>query len=298
MLTIKTTPNLQGISLQGDHNDLNSLYDALARYLEFYQENAKDYSYYEYEYLLSLNYDIRHAYMGTREYTVVDNNALYYSVNILYPLVFHYLISFERILDEYYLSSWFENTEKNEDNPFSYDEIQVNHDRALIKSLTALIWDNIYELFGRETALDAYNYFSSQEFGFTPSIYIDALLHHQGVHFNRLTVEGRKAYLYLSLMEIMDTEELLSHRKANRSCYTQYRKALSLLSGKDADGVVFLKTDTKPFPLKKRKFPTQEVFFREFHKKLGEKDQLYEDDFDQFLNDAYGVMDDEYDVEW
>ena len=75
MLTIKTTPNLYGLSIQGDYNDLNTLYDALSRYLEFYQEHAVAYPYHEYEYLLSLNYDLRHACQGDRGYTLAENNA-------------------------------------------------------------------------------------------------------------------------------------------------------------------------------------------------------------------------------
>ena len=58
MLSVKTTPNLYGISLRGDYTDLNEIYDALSRYLDFYQRHSESYPYHEYEYLLSLNYDI------------------------------------------------------------------------------------------------------------------------------------------------------------------------------------------------------------------------------------------------
>ena len=125
MLQIKTTPNLYGIILMGDYLDLDALYDSLSRYLAFYQDNMSQFQpYHEYEYLLSLNYDIRHAYQGDRGTEIMENNAeatgmmaeniyeispaakeefrnirksfskgnLYFSVEILYPLVFHYLI--------------------------------------------------------------------------------------------------------------------------------------------------------------------------------------------------------------
>ena len=75
MITIKTTPNFYGISLQGDYLDLNELYDSISRYLELYMKNNEFYPYHEYEYLLSLNYDIRHAYMGTRNVEIKENNA-------------------------------------------------------------------------------------------------------------------------------------------------------------------------------------------------------------------------------
>lgn len=141
MLQIKTTPNLYGVSLHGDYQDLNALYDSISRYLSFYQNNNHEfYPYHEYEYLLALNYDIRHAYMGTRKVDIVENNAdavgvmaetifeipkeakeefgsvrndfgrgnLYFSVEILYPLIFHYLITFENILEDEPLKQWFD----------------------------------------------------------------------------------------------------------------------------------------------------------------------------------------------
>ena len=39
MIKIETTPNLYGITLSGDYQDLNELYDSISRYLNFYQEN-------------------------------------------------------------------------------------------------------------------------------------------------------------------------------------------------------------------------------------------------------------------
>ena len=65
MITIKTTSNLYGVTLMGDYEDLDKLYDSLSNYLSFFINNADYYPYHEYEYLLSLNYDIRHCYMET-----------------------------------------------------------------------------------------------------------------------------------------------------------------------------------------------------------------------------------------
>ena len=158
MLIVNATPNLYGITLQGDYQDLNELYDSISRYLSFYEVNEDKFPYHEYEFLLSLNYDIRHAYQGDREQLTVDNNAsafkdlstyfsegsegqrkclkiyknhkngnLYYSVEILYPLVFHYLSAFTMILDDYYLDSWFDN--KSMEMPPEYTVLQAEHDR-------------------------------------------------------------------------------------------------------------------------------------------------------------------------
>ncbi len=316
MLTIKSTPNLQGISLQGDYQDLNRLYDALSRYLEFYQKNAEGYPYHEYEYLLALNYDIRHAYMDTREYLSVENNAseyglmaesifevpeefkseirnvhrdyrkgnLYFSVNILYPLVFHYLISLERILDDYYLPSWFD-AYAEEENPYiKYDPLEANHDRAQIQMFTSLLWDNIAELFGKEKALAAYNYFADQEFGFAPALYIDALLHHQAANFDHLSPEQRKDYLYLTFMEIMDSDELLADPKEWADCYGHYQTAF--------------KAYNQTVDSAKKEFPTQNTFHREFHRTFDKKEHLYQEDFERFLIDWFGEIDEESEPEW
>ena len=39
MITLTNTPNNLGILIKGDYNDLNSLYDSLANYVDFYIDN-------------------------------------------------------------------------------------------------------------------------------------------------------------------------------------------------------------------------------------------------------------------
>lgn len=310
MLTVKTTPHLYGISLLGDYSDLNEIYDALSRYLVFYQRHSESYPYHEYEYLLSLNYDIRHAYMGSRDYTLVENNAedygihaeaiyelpesvkkefsnirknfkkgnLYFEVKILYPLVFHYLASLERILDDYYLTDWFE-TDRNKTNEIyspDYNELQANSDRAMIRMLTALLWNNASELFGEKKALESFSYYSDQEFGFAASIYIDALLHHMSVHFDSYTETEKKDYLYLCLMETLDSEELLDAQDEFPACYASYSQALKQIKG----------------------FPTQQTFFKEFHKEFDSKEHFYRNDFKKFLDTLYGPSNDYEEPDW
>ena len=131
---------MYGVTLMGDYEDLDKLYDSISNYLSFYIDNAEYYPYHEYEYLLSLNYDIRHCYQGDRGYEIIDNNSdsygsmagvilepteefreeiknvrksqkkgnLYYTVEILYPLIFHYMIAFEEILIDEPMDSWLE----------------------------------------------------------------------------------------------------------------------------------------------------------------------------------------------
>ena len=109
MISIKTTKKLNGISIQGDFEDLNHLYDALSEYTNFYIDgimleiesdyvkhhgvaikdmtsdqrdeflkiNKHEIDYFEEmrENLLGLCYDIRHAYQGDRGIGLVENGC-------------------------------------------------------------------------------------------------------------------------------------------------------------------------------------------------------------------------------
>lgn len=71
MLTIKNTVNSLGVSILGDYNDFEQLYEALHNIV------GEEGSYDNYESsrlrVLGLCYDIRHAMQGDREYEMVDN---------------------------------------------------------------------------------------------------------------------------------------------------------------------------------------------------------------------------------
>jgi hypothetical protein len=71
MLTIRNTPNLAGIEISGDHQDLYSLYESLFAVVG----NEEEYGNYEGARLrvLGVMYDIRHAFQGDREFEFVEN---------------------------------------------------------------------------------------------------------------------------------------------------------------------------------------------------------------------------------
>lgn len=96
MIELTNTPNLMGIEIKGDYNDLNELYDALSKITDLYvtqsrqnlekQEKAGEitkqiaengWRYYQdfEDCMLGLNYDIRHAYQGDRGVTYEENGA-------------------------------------------------------------------------------------------------------------------------------------------------------------------------------------------------------------------------------
>lgn len=313
MLQIKTTPNLYGITLTGDYQDLNSLYNSLSSYLEFYEDNMSDfYPYHEYEYLLSLNYDIRHAFMGTRGVQIVENNAestgliaesiyeisesskkefqnirkthsngnLYFSVEILYPLVFHYLISLENILDDEPTSMWFNKVKDNDICATrGYSRIEAEYDRAKIREFVTLVWKNVESLLGKDAANAAYDYYYSIEFSFTASIYCDALLHCQSVSFPDLSRNEKLSFLTACLYEIIDTEDLSQFGENSCNSAAYYKNSITVLNNQS-----------------KKIFPTKEEFYKllEIYHTTGTP--LYEEEFEEILEKEFGpACDDESD---
>lgn len=299
MLSVTTTPHLYGITLKGDYLDLNELYDSLSRYLLFYQENEDTFPYYEYEYLLSLNYDIRHAYMGTRNFSFEENNAsglkaligsiydgspetstafseahqksrcgnLYFSEDILYPLAFHYLITFEKMLDRSYLPGRY--YRQSAELP-EYDRITAVHDRAVIANFTTLLWQNLSNLFADTKGCLYDTFINKPAIPRTPSIYIDGLLHWQLVHFKTLDDEGKKAFLLSVLYELLDTTKISARHTGNEI-------------PSRADAMRTLRTAGLTFPTKNR-------FFSMLERNVPDGQPLYHDVFDAILDKNYGKI--------
>ena len=98
MLTLRNTPNLAGIEISGDYQDLDGLYVALL----MLAGDEGEYGDYEGARLrvLGMMYDIRHAFQADREFEFVGNGMdadtmkllgmitpdknLYYKVNVYY----------------------------------------------------------------------------------------------------------------------------------------------------------------------------------------------------------------------
>lgn len=315
MIQIKTTPNLYGISLQGDYPDLNELYDSISRYLSLYMTRMADfYPYHEYEYLLSLNYDIRHAYMGTRGVEIVENNAsavgvqaenifqlpdesqkefqavrnkhkkgnLYFSVEILYPLVFHYLIAFENILADEIDETWFVWDPKPQERWLEeYTLLDAACDRSQISLFNVKLWKNIQELLGAEKAKELYNYYQNSEPLYPNSVYCDALLHYQLGIYPRLNLQGRKAFLELCLYEILESDYLLDYPGEFQESYKNYKRCLKELKKQ---------REIPDFPLK-------DDFYMKLEQHFKPGTPMYRDDFDEFLTKNYGVSEDK-EPEW
>ena len=317
MIKIKTTPNVYGVTLMGDYEDLDKLYDSISNYLAFYIDNAEYYPYHEYEYLLSLNYDIRHCYQGDRGYEIVDNNSdrygsmagvilepteefreeikdvrkshkkgnLYYTVEILYPLIFHYMVAFEEILMDEPMDSWLD-----KDSEFGgkwserYSMIDAKRDRAAIASLVGLFWDNVQELLGREKAKNIYDYFNEVEYTLPSSMYCDALIHCQLVNFPNMSRDEKLEYLLGAVYEIIDTDNLNTYPNEYEPSTSEYRAVVKSLTKSSIP-----------------RFPVKDEFYKALDKIYDPKKPLYRNDFDRFLNDTYGEDPDPFETgyfEW
>lgn len=72
MLSVKLTKNYTGVSVCGDYNDLDLLYDSIVFFLR------RDYNSLEEEemssHLFGFLYDVRHSYQSDREIVLTDNN--------------------------------------------------------------------------------------------------------------------------------------------------------------------------------------------------------------------------------
>ena len=267
----------------------------------------------EYEYMLSLNYDIRHCYQGDRGFEAVDNwsdrfemwgspdsgfsaevrkefrklyrefknGNLYYKVEILYPLILHYLVVFESILEDEPGEDWLDTeTEFGGTWGERYSLIDAARDRAAISNLTVLFWDNLQSLFGKETAAALHRYYSSIECPVPSAIYCDALIHCQLVNFEEMTKEEKLDYLLACAYEIMGTEDMEEYPEAHREDQDRYRKAVERLNSGSL-----------------KRFPTRNGFYEELDRIYDPAKPMYRNDFDQFLNDVYGIDPDPFETE-
>ena len=102
------------------------------------------------------------------------------------------MIAFEEILIDEPADSWLEKeTEFGWKWSERYSMIEAKRDRAAIANLVGLFWENVQELFGKETAKNIYDYFNEVEYTLPSSMYCDALIHCQLVNFPHMSNEEK-----------------------------------------------------------------------------------------------------------
>lgn len=115
MIQVKNTPSYTGVTISGDFNDLEALYDSLHKIVG----DEGEWQAYEAARLrvLGVCYDIRHALMGNREFMFVENGldqdrmkqmsvvandkSIYLSCNVLWPEVLFVLMALNDFIKVY-----------------------------------------------------------------------------------------------------------------------------------------------------------------------------------------------------
>lgn len=243
MLKLRPTKNLLGITILGDHEDLNALRDAISDFTNLYMSNQESPDAYNcYECILGLCYDLRHAFQGDRGYESVPNNAdglaafaeclyelpadakrsiardrrlykngnLYFSADILFPWAIYYLYVLQAISDAPCQSSWFDNID------FDYDEFRAERDAALIRYFVQLLWECVLTLLPSDVFHVIWDYtrtFAHTEFYISyPDLYLEWLCHYWAIAAkSRETRVSLLPMLFLELTPICleDEENLL-----------------------------------------------------------------------------------------
>lgn len=253
MLMIKNTKMLTGITVHGDYQDLNSLYDSLHKYLAFYFQNQENYDNDFYESLLGLCYDIRHAYQGDRNIESVENNAenigmlasciyqmdeealtedrskyasgnLYFSVEILYPLALFYHYSLQYILDDWYDAEWFCSLD------FPYDRLTMQRDRSVIQMFLDIFWFHLKNTLPDNTAINLYDYFENNtEVYPCHPLYVECLCQFYVSQTKSLPEDNKKVYLLGLAYELASSELLTQYPDQFAQASADYQSALDVI---------------------------------------------------------------------
>ncbi|MBP1919895.1 DUF6904 family protein [Youngiibacter multivorans] len=115
MIKVETTPNITGVKISGDYNDLYVLVGALHE-IAILDDDIRNSRYLEMSNrILGLCYDIRHAFQGDREIMLAENgmdedlmkvhsiiapkNNVYFSCNCLYPEMFFVMLALNKLVE-------------------------------------------------------------------------------------------------------------------------------------------------------------------------------------------------------
>ena len=77
MLKVKLTENYAGVTIYGDYNDLDFLYDSINYLIRGDGESIQEYM--MQNHLYSFLYELRHAYQGQRGAELIDNDLNEYT---------------------------------------------------------------------------------------------------------------------------------------------------------------------------------------------------------------------------
>lgn len=329
MLRITNTDNLMGIVIHGDYDDLDALRDALGRCAEFCYEEKKrfcdelehdqdDTSYkaqkeQEYEFFLSLNYDIRHAFQGDRNYELRENWAfcfndkktffskesdiyrkyeelyeltkygnLQYSVEILYPMALYYLHTINDFIYSLFDDSFLDHLTFDYAQKFSFYPAKSSvlyQDIGILLQFRGLLQGALEEVIGENRFKNLSAYMNESWHSNTSTLYPEALCSYYCNSGLKASKPARKAMILLMAYELFDSGMLIGERGYG-------------FASKDynAAAKTVIKQTGIPFP-----------GAHNFNIKLNQfVDQLstpfYYEDFDRFLEQEFGPDSDDQDI--
>lgn len=300
MITLTNTPNNLGVLIKGDYNDLNSLYDSLANYVNFYidniildcQEEEKDSeekieglpSYTRYfelirDNIFGLCHDLRKAYEGQRNVHQENNGDsinTYYSVEIFYPWALYYLFILEDMTNNYYEKHWL-SRKKTLPIP-KYSETEIMQDTARIKLFIADIWCALKALLGDNYPALYYYYQDKETDDPADSGYIAGMCDYlvklgNKIKNNNALKQARKAAVTLIAYELLCPEELLENNEYAKKNYAIARQQ-------------YRECGTKLEEITQQTFLTHSKFSA--YALLYAKEHNYEFDEEEFLHSIFG----------
>lgn len=300
MITLTNTPNNLGVLIKGDYNDLNSLYDSLANYVDFYIDNIildcneedkhseekieglpSHTRYFELirDNIFGLCHDLRKAYEGQRNVHQENNGDVlntYYSVEIFYPWALYYLFILDDMTNNYYEKHWLS---RKETLPApNYSETEIMQDTARIKLFIADIWCALKALLG-DNYPALYHYFQDKEpddpadSGYIAGM-CDYLVKLGNKTKNKsLLKQARKEAITLIAYELLCSEELLENNEYAETHYALARKQYH-------EYAIRIKETTKQDFLTHSKFSVHALRYA--------AQRNYEYDEDEFLHHLFG----------
>ena len=318
-----------GIVIHGDYEDLQLLRDALSRCNDFYYDSRADL--YEYvnkarpdeklisqwererEFFLSLNYDIRHACMGDRNYELVENGSdsfddkqsyfddysdtyekygelykmtkygnLQYSVEILYPMAIYYMYSVNDYLTEICEDSFLDNLTVDYSTKFKKypDKHYVLYqDIGILMQFYGLLLQALSEVLGETKMNHLTSYMNDDIHMNSGTVYPEALCHYYCNMAPKTNKTTKKAMILTMAYELFNSTEAINSGYY-KSAARDYKAAIKKISEK------------AEIP-----FPEADDFYKKLNQFIKQLDgAFYYDDFDRFLEQEYGKSDDAQDI--
>jgi len=140
MLKVELTENYAGVIISGDYDDLDNLYDSIHYFIKDEPNSLGEY--FLQNHLYGFLYDVRHAYQGDREVTLIDNSLdelkrqwhgikkkdvsnynVYYSFNYLLPDI---------LLDMIIIKYFIRNIDKKNNDIYNPNINMVNYFYSLV----------------------------------------------------------------------------------------------------------------------------------------------------------------------